>query len=560
MMPWPKSWWNDAHQLYPLFCSFFSCLYFFSYIFATFCNCAMNRKAVSGEVADSSIELQVFLPSGRCETVAISQSGTAADLKIAAQQSFGQRFLRLATADGCLLDPTESLRLSGLQNGVSLAAVAQQPKIAATRHAFALWCVGGDRIVTWGHPRHGGDSSRVQHQLTNVQQICGSGHAFAAILADWQMGQWWPGAIQIVVVTAPESNISWQMFSRSVAQTLLLLRFWQMERSWPGAIQTVVVTAPESEISWGTCSRSVAQTLLLLRFWQMERSLPGAIHTMVVTAPESKISSRMCSRFVAHPLLLLPFWQIEAWWHGAVQTMVVTALESRVSWGMFGRFVPHAALSLPFWLMEASWHGAIHAMVVTAPNISWQMFSRFVALAMLLLRFWQMGPWWPGAIHTMVVTAPESNISWQMFSRFVALAMLLLRFWQMGPWWPGAPGAIQILVVTAPAPESNISWQMFSRFLALAMLLLRFWQMGPWWPGAIQTVVVTAPECTICSRTFKRFLGQEKVALADLHLFLVIFSVTSLMVVNESWNCRAVSAKVRSELIFQYFPRVPWSS
>ena len=150
----------------------------------------MNRKAVSGEVADSSIELQVFLPSGRCETVAISQSGTVADLKIAAQQSFGQRFLRLATADGCLLDPTESLRLSGLQNGVSLAAVAQQPKIAATRHAFALWCVGGDRIVTWGHPRHGGDSSRVQHQLTNVQQICGTGHAFAAILADGTVVTW----------------------------------------------------------------------------------------------------------------------------------------------------------------------------------------------------------------------------------------------------------------------------------------------------------------------------------------------------------------------------------
>ena len=67
-------------------------------------------------------------------------------------------------------------------------------------------------------------------------------------------------------------------------------------------------------------------------------------------------------------------------------------------------------------------------------------------------------------------------------------------------------------------------------------------------------MVVTAPECTICSRTFKRFFGARKVALADLHLFLVIFSVTSLMVVNESWNCRAVSAKVRSKHVGTHFP------
>ena len=40
-------------------------------------------------------------------------------------------------SDGRLLNPTDSLRLSGLQDGNSLTAVAQQPKIAATRDAFA---------------------------------------------------------------------------------------------------------------------------------------------------------------------------------------------------------------------------------------------------------------------------------------------------------------------------------------------------------------------------------------------------------------------------------------
>ena len=97
---------------------------------------------MSDEVADRSIKLEVSLPSGRCETVMVTQSGTIADLKRAAQQSLGQPFLRLAAPDGRLLDPTNSLQLSGLQDGDSLIAVAQQPKIAATRSAFAC-------VVCW---------------------------------------------------------------------------------------------------------------------------------------------------------------------------------------------------------------------------------------------------------------------------------------------------------------------------------------------------------------------------------------------------------------------------
>eukprot|EP00435_Cladocopium_sp_Y103_P017862 s3160_g4.t1 len=136
------------------------------------------------------MEFQVSLPSGRREIVWVLDSGTVADLKIAAEQSLGQPFLRLATAEGHLLDPTESLQLSGLQNGDMLTVVAQQPKIAATRKAFAMWCVGGNGIVTWGDPIDGGDSSRVQDQLRNVQHISGTDQAFAAILADGSVVTW----------------------------------------------------------------------------------------------------------------------------------------------------------------------------------------------------------------------------------------------------------------------------------------------------------------------------------------------------------------------------------
>ena len=83
---------------------------------------------MSSQAADTSIKLEVSLPSGRCETVAVSQSGTIADLNRAAQQSLQHRFLRLASPDGRLLDPTDPLELYGFQDGDSLTAVVQQPK------------------------------------------------------------------------------------------------------------------------------------------------------------------------------------------------------------------------------------------------------------------------------------------------------------------------------------------------------------------------------------------------------------------------------------------------
>ena len=117
---------------------------------------------MSGQGADNSINLEVLLPSGRHEIVSVLESGTIADLKIVAQKSLKTGFLRLAASDRHLLNPLNSLCLAGLCHGDSIAAIAQQPQIAATRHAFALCCVGDHQVITWGYPVSGGDSSRVQ--------------------------------------------------------------------------------------------------------------------------------------------------------------------------------------------------------------------------------------------------------------------------------------------------------------------------------------------------------------------------------------------------------------
>ena len=81
-------------------------------------------------------------------------SSSVKDLKILTQKSFLQGFLQLVTAEGRhLTDLTEPFEAAGIneEDGLtSLTAIALQPRLQATFGAFALWCAGGDRIVTWG--------------------------------------------------------------------------------------------------------------------------------------------------------------------------------------------------------------------------------------------------------------------------------------------------------------------------------------------------------------------------------------------------------------------------
>ena len=60
--------------------------------------------------------------------------------------------------------------------------------------AFAA-ILGDGSVVTWGSTFQGGDSSVVQDQLKNVQQIQASAYAFAAILADGSVVTWGDAAI-----------------------------------------------------------------------------------------------------------------------------------------------------------------------------------------------------------------------------------------------------------------------------------------------------------------------------------------------------------------------------
>lgn len=152
---------------------------------------AQDVTAPSGFVDSnkSCFQVHVSFPSGSGDTLSLPQSSTVGELKIRAQTSFGKGFLRLVTQNGrALTDPMESLQSAGVEEGDHLTVVAQQPKVAATGAAFAVWFCGGDRIVTWGDPVC--DSFVIQDYLKNVQQVQATTRAFAAILANGSVVTW----------------------------------------------------------------------------------------------------------------------------------------------------------------------------------------------------------------------------------------------------------------------------------------------------------------------------------------------------------------------------------
>ena len=139
----------------------------------------------------NTMQVTVTLTSGHSQILSISRSSQVGDLKTLAQKSFGQFFSTLVTAEARILsNVTQTVKAAGLQDGDQLTAIVGEIKLASTDNAVAAWCFGSDRVVTWGHPDFGGDSSAVQHQLRSVQQVQATDRAFAAIREDGSVVTW----------------------------------------------------------------------------------------------------------------------------------------------------------------------------------------------------------------------------------------------------------------------------------------------------------------------------------------------------------------------------------
>ena len=338
------------------------------------------------------LQVTVSLPSGRSESLSIPLSFKVGDLRVPVQKSLQQGFLTLVTAGGyALTDPTESVQ-GAIEEGDNLTAIAREAKAAATDRAFALWCSGGDRIITWGHPHYGGDSSEIQAQLRSVQHVQASGSAFAAILEDETIVTW--------------GNAHSGGDSSEVQNQLRSVQQIQAAR---GAFAAII--ADGSVVTWGDPlgggdSSQVQNRLRNVRQIQAADRVFAAIREdgSVVTWGEQKSGGDSSEVF-------------------------------KVSWkGVPSDFRPQsyacAAIVADGSVVDL---GDFHILVVTVPKfkISWLAWGSLWLRAMHLLPSLRMNPLLPGAIHIPVVTAPKSNISSVVSSRFRPQIGHLLPSWLM---------------------------------------------------------------------------------------------------------------------------------
>ena len=138
------------------------------------------------------ITLHVSLLSGR--TVPIE---TQLDVDVRAFKRRAQRALsvgegRLVHSNGSVLDEAMTIQDSELVNGDFLSLQMQPIQMQAARafkHGAFAGVLGDGSVLAWGRADYGGDSSAVQDQLRNLQHVQASESAFAAILADGDLGQ-----------------------------------------------------------------------------------------------------------------------------------------------------------------------------------------------------------------------------------------------------------------------------------------------------------------------------------------------------------------------------------
>ncbi|CAE7853297.1 unnamed protein product, partial [Symbiodinium sp. KB8] len=140
-----------------------------------------------------SLTVEVGILSGRTATVQAGLDEEVNGLTRRAQTVFGVGKGRLLDSSRNVLDARLSIREAGVQTGDSLTLHINQIQLQGSRDpdrsAFAA-ILGDGSVVTWGDADNGCDSSAVQDQLTNVQQIQSTGEAFAAILGDGSVVTW----------------------------------------------------------------------------------------------------------------------------------------------------------------------------------------------------------------------------------------------------------------------------------------------------------------------------------------------------------------------------------
>ena len=112
--------------------------------------------------------IKVALVSGRCASLSISKQCRVSDLTAAAKDALQIYSLSLSKA-GSILDPEDSLLDLDVSDGDTLMAIAEVPLLAATDFAFVSWSTSNG-VAAWGNPKEGGDVSKVEGKLKDVEK------------------------------------------------------------------------------------------------------------------------------------------------------------------------------------------------------------------------------------------------------------------------------------------------------------------------------------------------------------------------------------------------------
>lgn len=137
------------------------------------------RSVGSSLRMSSMIAIDVVLASGRTATVTLDSD---------AEEELGMPLLHVS-AEGKILKTSCTLADAGLKDGATVTASARRASLVGGSAAFAV--IRGDAsVITWGEGRDGGNSSRVQHLLKDVQTIIGNSSSFAALLGDKSVVVW----------------------------------------------------------------------------------------------------------------------------------------------------------------------------------------------------------------------------------------------------------------------------------------------------------------------------------------------------------------------------------
>lgn len=179
--------------------------------------------------------LQFALLSGQEVTVQAEPEETIDNVLNKAQEALNVLIVSVVSSSGTLLDITRSLEDEGVQDGDRLLCVVDRPDPACQWHSKSLifaalredgglvvWggssccevpnhlrnvqtvctnsgaiaAITEGKVVTWGDPEVGGDSSAVEHLLVDVRCVCPSSYAFAVL------------NVQALVVTALQCRIN----------------------------------------------------------------------------------------------------------------------------------------------------------------------------------------------------------------------------------------------------------------------------------------------------------------------------------------------------------------